>query len=114
MKNIYLSRPVGLVEDAVCNINEDLMVIFNWMGKTHLSLNPSKSSTIMFHNNNVVTLDFPQTVLDSFALSYLTYVKDFGVIMSLIVHVKCSQILVCHFCDCLEIAFNSSAGTFLV
>ena len=48
----YLSRPLGLNEDLVCRINEDLIAIHDWSRTNRLTLNESKTQLMLISKSN--------------------------------------------------------------
>jgi hypothetical protein len=57
----YLATPPGEVQNAILKMEETLEVIADWMCSHHLSLNPSKTETMLFHNRSSIpnTLTLP-------------------------------------------------------
>lgn len=76
---IYLSRPIGLIEDCAHRINSDLINISSWASRNHLLLNPNKSASMVMYRRDLVESDLPRIMLNGVHLPYLDRLKNLGV-----------------------------------
>lgn len=75
---VYLSRPIGLIEDLFCRVNEDLLAIYKWSVENGLTLNPSKSQAIMISQKAYETEDLPPIFLSSTRIQFVDNVTSLG------------------------------------
>lgn len=75
---LYLSRPIGLVEDLCARVNEDLCSIAEWSRLNKLKLNPLKSYILPISKNNYPFPDLPNIFLNNVELKYVSKVKNLG------------------------------------
>lgn len=68
---------------AISQINHDILKICNWSSTNYLSLNPSKSKSIIFGSPHIIkSLDLdvlPKIVVGGLQLAYSPFVKNLGV-----------------------------------
>lgn len=75
---IYLSRPIGLIEDLICRTNEDLNAIQVWSVANGLTLNPRKTQAILFSKRGCNTGQFPSLYLGNFKIPYMESLTSLG------------------------------------
>lgn len=75
---IYLSRPIGLIEDLVVRINEDLIKIHDWSETNGLSLNPGKTQAILLSYRECNTNNFPSIYIKDFKVPFSKSVTSLG------------------------------------
>ena len=78
---IYLSRPLGLIEDLSYRINADLRRICNWSDLNHLMINTSKTKAICFHHT-VLSTNLPEIRINNDTIVYAEVLKNLGFIMN--------------------------------
>jgi len=76
---LYISQPIGLVEDMVCRINEDLYRINSWARDNNLKLNPSKSLCLPIYKNFIDFDSLPVIFLNNSPIPYLSRINNLGV-----------------------------------
>lgn len=76
---LYLSRPLGLIEDCIDRINTDLAEIFNWSVDNQLLLNPSKSQCMVLYNSSLDLDEFPPVLLNHVAIPFVDRLSNLGV-----------------------------------
>lgn len=79
---LYLSRPLGLVEDAICRMNDDLMRVSRWAKLNSLQLNAEKSSAIIIYRKDLDTAYFPNVMLEDIVIPYSKSVRNLGIIFN--------------------------------
>lgn len=75
---IYLSRPIGLMEDCVARLNEDLLNIHQWSNLNKMKLNPRKSVGMICSRSEVHLQDYPPLVINGDIIPYVEKVKYLG------------------------------------
>jgi len=75
---IYCSRPIGLSEDLVARLNEDLQSISTWATVNSLCLNASKSKAILISQSQVYLSSIPPIVLNGEIIPYERVVTSLG------------------------------------
>lgn len=75
---IYLSKRLGLTDDCVARINEDLSHIQIWAALNKLYLNPLKSVGMVCARSEVCLLDVPPLVVNGVTIPYVEHVKYLG------------------------------------
>lgn len=75
---IYLSRRIGLIEDLVFRVNEDLERISNWAKENGLVLNPNKSQALLISKKTYNHRDLPSITLNSAHVSFVDSVTSLG------------------------------------
>lgn len=75
---IYLSAPLGLSEDLVFRINEDLESIFLWSKYNKLNLNASKTQAIVLSHGSFSMEDVSPLVLNGTIIKYETSLRTLG------------------------------------
>lgn len=79
---MYKSCPLGLIEDCVCVINEDLEKIVSFSERNGLFLNPSKSKCIIISKKPVDSSNYPQISLNGTAIEYVDTAKNLGMVFN--------------------------------
>lgn len=79
---IYLSRRLGLVDDLVARINEDLENVVNWSNSNKLLLNLPKTCAIAIYKNDIVGIGLPSIIVDGSIVPYSKSVRNLGVIFN--------------------------------
>lgn len=64
---------IGLMEDCIARLNEDLSHILSWSNGNNMKLNPAKSVAMLCSKDEINFLDFPTVEIDN---EVITYVKD--------------------------------------
>lgn len=75
---IYLSRPIGLSEDLICRINEDLAQIFTWADKNNLKLNATKTKALPIAAQTFDLQSLPKVKINNIEISYENCVTSLG------------------------------------
>jgi len=75
---IYLSRPIGLVEDLVVRINEDLSRISDWAKNNSLILNASKTQALPISHCSFDVNNVPEIILDNKTVQFELNVTSLG------------------------------------
>ena len=75
---LYLSRPIGLVEDLCIRINEDLNAISDWAKSNNLKLNPSKSYAMPISKTIATLSELPPLSLLGTQINYVSKVTNLG------------------------------------
>lgn len=78
----YASCPLGLIEDCVARVNEDLDAISAWASKNRLLINASKSQCMIVYRTLLETSCFPPITLNSSVIPYTNRVKNLGIIIN--------------------------------
>lgn len=75
---IYCSRPVGLSEDLVARLNEDLESLSIWARDNRLCLNANKTKALLISQNNVNPHDLPPIIMNNIVVKYESVVTSLG------------------------------------
>jgi len=75
---VYLSRPIGLSEDLVCRINEDLCRINHWAESNGLRLNLSKTQALPISHNELNIDSLPKICINNTMVAYENTVTSLG------------------------------------
>ena len=75
---LYLSRPLGLIEDLAARINEDLHNIFVWSVDNKLTLNAKKSYVLPISKISMNNLLFPSIQIGHSSLQFVSKIKNLG------------------------------------
>lgn len=75
---IYLSRPVGLLEDLFHRINSDLSAIYIWSVENGLTLNPSKTQAILISKKYYEPDFLPPLLLSNTQIKFVDKVTTLG------------------------------------
>lgn len=76
---LYLDRPMGLREDCICRLNDDLKRISEWAKRNQLLLNPKKSTSMLIHRLNLDLTDISPIVLNNTVLPFVSSVRNLGI-----------------------------------
>jgi len=76
--SMFLSRPLGLVEDCIFRINEDLANIHNWSSDNKLLLNPNKTKCLYIYRNELDTDNFSPVIINNQIISVVKSIKSLG------------------------------------
>lgn len=79
---IYLSRPIGLYEDLICRLNEDLESICMWSRNNFLNLNVGKTKAIAIAHNTNYIKDLPPLILGNSLIKLDQSVTSLGFILN--------------------------------
>lgn len=79
---LYLSFPIGMVEDSVAKINDDLRSIMKWSAQNALTLNPEKTKIIPISKHQPCLSNFSPIELYSTHVEYVTQVRNLGIIFN--------------------------------
>jgi len=79
---IYLSRPIGLSEDLICRLNEDLESIRMWSKNNFLNLNVEKTKAIAIGHNTCNLEDLPPIILGNSLVKLEQAVTSLGFIIN--------------------------------
>lgn len=79
---IYLSRPIGLVEDLCVRINDDLSRINVWAISNKLMLNPLKSFVLPVCRTTYSPSSIPAVYLGNTALTAVEKIKNLGYLLN--------------------------------
>ena len=75
---LYIFSDLGLMDDCVARINEDLANILSWANSNKLQLNPTKTLSMVCSRREVNLMDFPNIVLNAQNIDYVSKVKYLG------------------------------------
>ena len=75
---LYNSFQLGMLENGVHEINEDLNAIVMWSRKNDLCLNPKKTKCLVISRSIIDTSYFPQIYLNNCAIEFVESVKNLG------------------------------------
>jgi len=75
---VYLSRPLGLTEDLVYRINEDLEKISIWARDNCLKLNASKTQALPISHSQIDVDSLPAVCLNNVSIDYEHCVTSLG------------------------------------
>lgn len=75
---VYLSRPLGLVEDLVVRINEDLVRISEWANNNNLILNAAKTKALPISHCSLNLENVPDIILGNTLIKYEKCVTSLG------------------------------------
>lgn len=75
---IYLSRRIGLIDDLIFRINEDLTSICKWAEENGLTLNPKKTQALLVSKKEYNTEQLPTISLYNSSVSYVKSVTSLG------------------------------------
>ena len=75
---VYLSRPLGLIEDLVYRINEDLERILIWANDNNLKLNASKTKALPISHSLFDIESLPAVSLKNVSVNYEHCVTSLG------------------------------------
>lgn len=76
---IYISGKIGMIEDTVSRLNDDLKGIFLWSQRNCLQVNPSKSHCLVIYKTKLDLSCFPTVCLGSSVLQYVDKAKNLGI-----------------------------------
>ena len=79
---VYLSRPIGLSEDLVSRINEDLSRISLWAESNGLKLNSSKTQALPISHDDFNLESLPKIVTNNTEISYENSVTSLGFVLN--------------------------------
>ena len=79
---LYISRPIGLIEDLCACLNEDLDKIYNWSEMNAIRLNPKKSFVMPISLSSLDFNDIPPIKIGNNNLSFVSKTKSLGVIIN--------------------------------
>lgn len=79
---IYKSCPLGLIENCVFTINEELDQISNWAANNSLTLNPTKCKCLVISKKMLDTSYFPSIMLNSIPLEFANTSKNLGMVFN--------------------------------
>jgi len=79
---IYYSRPIGLLEDCVYRVNEDLERISQWATRNNLKLNPAKSVCLPIYKSDIHLHSLPSVILNNCIVPYVDSIFNLGVNMN--------------------------------
>lgn len=75
---IYLSRPIGLIEDLFHRVNDDLKGIYRWSVENGLTLNPSKTQAILISKKYYEPEILPPILLSNIQVKFVDKVTSLG------------------------------------
>lgn len=79
---MYLGCGLGLIEDGVCRVNEDLEKLALWAKTNGLALNPSKSKCLVISKKILDLTYFPQVTLNNTTVEYVNSARNLGIIFT--------------------------------
>ena len=74
--------PLGLVENAAVEVNEDLANIHSWSEKNGLCLNPVKSKCLVISRKAIDTSYFPEIVLNNKQIEFVESARNLGLMFT--------------------------------
>lgn len=75
---VYFSRPIGLSEDLVFRVNEDLERISSWAKDNNLNLNASKTKAICITYSSQLVKNLPSLTIQGINIKYESVVTSLG------------------------------------
>jgi len=79
---LYISRPLGLIEDGIFCINHDLNKIEIWSNTNKLTLNPTKTKCMFINRTELNTDNFSQVLLNNQPILVVKSIKSLGMIIN--------------------------------
>jgi len=79
---LYISRPLGLIEDMCARLNEDLAKIHKWSEINSIRLNPVKSFVMPISPSSLNFNDIPAITIGNNDLSFVRKIKSLGIMLN--------------------------------
>ena len=74
---IYMSRPLGLIDDLFYQLNEDLEAICKWSKTNRLLINTAKTQVMCVHHSQTL-VNIPRIMMNNAVITHVSSVKNLG------------------------------------